>query len=330
MLNKFSGAWLMRHIDVFNGDADGLCALHQLRLAEPVTAELVTGLKRDIELLARVRADADCAITVLDLSLDRNLAALDRALQAGARVRWFDHHCAGSVPAHPRLELHLDPAPAVCTSILVDRYLSGRHRCWAVVGAFGDNLRAPARALATALGLDDARTETLRTLGEALNYNGYGETEADVLIHPRELYGVLHAYDDPFAFAAREPIVAALIDRCRADLAAARALAPMYADARCTLYRLPDAPWARRVLGTFAHQLAADDPRRAHAVVRANADGTFTISVRAPGGVAAFCRQFPGGGGRSTAGGIDRLPPALLDDFMRRFRARDWTEAGRR
>jgi len=48
----------MRYVDVFNGDADGLCALHQLRLAEPVDGELVTGLKREIDLLDRVHADA--------------------------------------------------------------------------------------------------------------------------------------------------------------------------------------------------------------------------------------------------------------------------------
>lgn len=320
----------MRHIDVFNGDADGLCALHQLRLAEPVNAELVTGLKRDIELLERVHADPDCAITVLDLSLDRNRAALERVLQAGARVRWFDHHYAGHVPTHPRLELHIDPAPSTCTSILVDRHLGGRYRRWAVVAAFGDNLRVPALELAAALGLDDARTDALRALGEALNYNGYGETEADVLIHPRALYRVLHAYDDPFEFKAREPVVAALIERCRADLAAARAVAPAHADERCTLYRLPAEPWARRVLGTFAHRLAADDPQRAHAVVRANGDGSFTISVRAPRGADALCRQFPRGGGRSTAAGIDRLPPERLDDFVRRFRALDWCDEPRR
>jgi hypothetical protein len=316
----------MRHIDVFNGDADGLCALHQLRLAEPADAELVTGLKRDIELLARVRADADCAITVLDISLDRNRAALDRLLAEGARVRWFDHHYAGHAPAHPRLELHIDPAPSTCTSILVDRHLGGRFRRWAVVAAFGDNLRVPALELAAALGLDDGRTDALRALGEALNYNAYGETETDVLIHPRALYRVLHAYEDPFDFAAREPIAAALIDRCRADLETARGVAPAHADERCTLYRLPDAPWARRVLGTFAHRLAADDPQRAHAVVRANADGSFTISVRAPRGADALCRRFPRGGGRSTAAGIDRLPAERLDEFVRRFRALDWCD----
>ncbi|RUM38930.1 MAG: acetyltransferase, partial [Desulfobulbus sp.] len=38
--------------DVFNGDADGICALHQLRLHDPrPDAHLVTGVKRDICLL---------------------------------------------------------------------------------------------------------------------------------------------------------------------------------------------------------------------------------------------------------------------------------------
>ena len=52
--------------DVFNGDADGICALHQLRLAEPADSELVTGPKRDISLLKRVNAAAGDHITVLD------------------------------------------------------------------------------------------------------------------------------------------------------------------------------------------------------------------------------------------------------------------------
>ena len=49
----------MRRIDVFNGDADGLCALHQLVLdegAEP-GASFTTGVKRDIALVGNVRAE---------------------------------------------------------------------------------------------------------------------------------------------------------------------------------------------------------------------------------------------------------------------------------
>ena len=42
--------------DVFDGDADGLCALHQFWLKNPAPAKLVTGVKRDIKLLDRVEA----------------------------------------------------------------------------------------------------------------------------------------------------------------------------------------------------------------------------------------------------------------------------------
>ena len=39
--------------DIFNGDADGIIALLQLRLADPIGAELVTGVKRDIKLVEK-------------------------------------------------------------------------------------------------------------------------------------------------------------------------------------------------------------------------------------------------------------------------------------
>ena len=89
-----------RSIDVFNGDADGLCALHQLRLADPrPEAELVTGVKRDIHLLAPLAASGiiGAEITVLDLSLDANRQAL-HTLLADNRVLYIDHHFAGELP----------------------------------------------------------------------------------------------------------------------------------------------------------------------------------------------------------------------------------------
>jgi hypothetical protein len=325
----------MRYIDVFNGDADGMCALHQLRLAEPLPAnapaQLVTGLKREIDLLARVTVDpaaaGDIVVTVLDVSLDRNRVALDRLLAAGASVRYFDHHFAGAVPAHPCLHAMLDPSADVCTGMLVDRYLGGRYRLWAAVAAFGDNLSAAAQTLAAASGLDIVRSRTLRELGEAINYNSYGDSEADVMIHPRELYRALHCFIDPFAFHATST-VQALIERRRHDLAAALTVAPTFADFHCAVYRLPQAPWSRRVIGTFANTLAREHPARAHAVLKHNADGTFGISVRAPlqapHGADTLCRQFETGGGRAAAAGIDRLPASSLDEFNSGFRTMQW------
>jgi hypothetical protein len=86
--------------DVFNGDADGLCALHQLRLGNPAPAELVTGVKRDIKLIDRVEASTGDHVTVLDISLDSNRKGLMRLLGAGASIEYFDHHYAGEIPTH--------------------------------------------------------------------------------------------------------------------------------------------------------------------------------------------------------------------------------------
>lgn len=312
-----------RHIDVFNGDADGLCALRQLRLAEPVESELVTGVKRDIALLERVAAGAGDFVTVLDVSLDRNRAALLALLARGARVRYFDHHYAGAIPPHSGLETVIDTSTETCTSLLVNRYLKGRFSVWAVVAAFGDNLDDPARRLGESLALGAADLEKLRELGESLNYNAYGESEADLLISPAALYQQLAKYDDPLQFIASEDVVARLAAARRADLEAALAVAPHRTAERGAVYLLPNAPRSRRVIGEFANQLARRHPRRAHAVLAPKSRGGYTVSVRVPANASAdaFCRQFPTGGGRREAAGIDDLPDERLEEFFERFAA---------
>jgi hypothetical protein len=309
----------MRYIDVFNGDADGICALHQLRLAEPLDAELVTGVKRDIDLLRRVRAGAGDRVTVLDVSLERNRPALMALLECGATVRYFDHHAAGEVPSHPALELHIDESPGVCTSILVDRHLGGRFRVWAVVAAFGDGMPEAAVRLAASLKLKEEALAALRGLGENLNYNAYGEDEADLLVRPVELYRSVSRFRDPFRLLDAEPLLTRLDQERRADLGRALALAPHRASERADAFLLPNAAWARRVSGSFANRLASEAPGRAHVVVAPNTHGGYTVSVRAPSGgefsAASFCRAF-GGGGRREAGGIDHLEPAQLDVLL--------------
>ncbi len=189
--------------DVFNGDADGICALHQLRLHEPRQAQLICGVKRDVRLLGKIiNPAAGDLVTVLDISMDSNKEGLMRLLGAGATVFYADHHYAGEIPAASGLTAHIDPSPDVCTSLIVDRLLGGSYKTWAVAAAFGDNLHEAARKAAAALSLSEERLAALRELGELLNYNGYGKTEADLHFRPQELYLELHPFADPFAFAA--------------------------------------------------------------------------------------------------------------------------------
>ncbi len=309
--------------DVFNGDADGICALHQLRLETPRAAELITGVKRDIALLGRVKAAAGDEITVLDVSFARNAGAVVAALQAGAKVRYFDHHYAGDIPAHANLEAMIDTGADVCTSLLVDQYLGGRRRVWAVVAAFGDNLVEPARRAAESLRLAPHALARLQELGECINYNAYGESVDDLNYPPADLYQAISAYADPFAFIAGEPVFDLLQQSRADDLYLANEIVAERADEQMAVYVLPNERWSRRVNGPFANQLAVKHPARAHAILTWRAGG-FSVSVRAPleapRGADALCRQFDSGGGRAGAAGIDFLPQAELARFADAFK----------
>lgn len=302
-------------IFAFNGDADGLCALQQLHLAEDVgSARLVTGPKRRTRLLADVSAGAGDQVTVLDVSLHANRDGVQRLLAGGARVRYFDHHHAGDLPSHERLEAHIDLSPKVCTSVIVDRYLKGRHRAWAAVGAYGDNLAETGRGL--------LESPELERLGVLLNYNSYGETEQDLLFPPAELHRRLAAHADPLGFI-QDDAYRQLAERYAADMQRARDLQPVAARPQAAVYVLPDAPWARRVSGALANRLARAAPARAHAMLSPNSAGGMQVSVRAPlerpAGAAALCLGFPTGGGREAAAGINHLPMASVGDFTERF-----------
>jgi hypothetical protein len=309
-------------IDVFNGDADGICALHQLRLDAPADSRLVTGPKRDISLLKRVEAQSGDRVTVLDIALSKNRDALDRLLEAGAQVRYFDHHQPGDIPVHPNFEPHIDTDANVCTSLLVNRHLQGRHLAWAVVAAFGDNLADAARQAAVPLSLSADQLAQLQLLGECLNYNGYGETLDDLFFDPADLYRQLRPFADPFAFIAESPAYPTLKTGYREDMARAVAVEPMEARASGRIFMLPAEKWARRISGVFGNRLAVESPAQAHAVLTAKPEGGYPVSVRAPlvarSGADELCSQFDGGGRRGAAG-INHLPESELGRFIALF-----------
>lgn len=313
-----------RQFDVFNGDADGICALHQLRLEQPAQATLITGRKREIALLERVQAEAGDRVTVLDISLARNRTALDALLQKGVRVDYFDHHQAGELPLQPGLHAIIDTTPDVCTGMLVDRFLHGRQRPWAVVAAFGDNLAKQAHALGATAGMAAPQLAVLQDLGECLNYNAYGDSDEDLIIHPRRLYERLRRYRDPWKFFSSEPVCARLRATRTTDLTSAHLDQKRIELAVGTLILLPDTAASRRVRGAFANQLATAFPEQAHAVLTPDRQQDYTISVRAPKrrprGADTLCALF-GGSGRAAAAGIDHLPRTRLTEFTEAFAA---------
>jgi single-stranded DNA-specific DHH superfamily exonuclease len=313
----------MTSYDVFNGDADGICALQQLRLHSPKQSKLITGLKRDIDLLSRVPAKAGDDITVLDVSLEKNRQALDRVLEAGASVFYADHHFPGEIPKHENLAAQINVAADTCTSLIVNQYLDNVHARWAVVGAFGDNFDAPATELGHRIGLNDDELASLQQLGICLNYNGYGFELEDLMFHPAELYEILHPFDDPRDFLISNSPYEALLQQYQTDMRLSENTKPESANDSGAVYMLPNESWAKRVVGVMGNDLAKKKPDRAHALLIEMDNGGYRVSVRAPynrkQGADELCRQFESGGGRKAAAGINQLASNLLPRFLDEF-----------
>ncbi|PSF06996.1 acetyltransferase [Marinobacter halophilus] len=312
----------MQIYDVFNGDADGICALIQLRLAEPCDSTLITGVKRDITLAQQVPLGTPAHVNILDISLDKNRAAVDKLLAAGCSVFYVDHHFPGeTLPDAPGFTALIDTQPTTCTSLLVDQYLAGRFHNWAIAAAFGDNLNAVGEALAEKAGLSAEQTQALKMLGVCINYNGYGSELEDLHFHPTDLYREFVNFADPLDLIASEPAAwQHLRDGYEADMAYGLTAPVLAETGKSLVVKLPHEAWARRVSGVLGNELANRHPDKACAIVTETAGDSYLVSIRAPlnnrTGADEVARRFPSGGGRKAAAGINDLPAEHLEEFI--------------
>ena len=317
----------MANYDVFNGDADGICSLVQLRLSKPIPdARLITGVKRDIKLLQQLQPSSSDEVVVLDISMDKNKTDLERILATGCNVFYADHHFSGAIPEAENLDAHINTNADVCTAMIVNGLLEDAYLHWAITGAFGDNLNKSAEGMAMRASLSDAQIETLKQLGVLINYNGYGASLEDLHCTPTQLFRELVQFDDPLEFCTpANPVYAQLLRGYEADLAEVDSLQPYCESETSAIYLLPNEAWARRVSGIFSNQLANGAPDKAHAVITLKANGNYLVSVRAPlnnkSGADEFCRQYPTGGGRAAAAGINDLGADELQQMTTSFDA---------
>ncbi|MFT6506793.1 MAG: hypothetical protein ACJAUK_000882 [Colwellia polaris] len=309
------------HYDVFNGDADGIIALLQLRLAEPRVSKLITGVKRDIQLLQQVPANLATSVTVLDISMEKNLAALAGLLAQNIDVFYVDHHRTGLIPNSEYLTEIIDTDANTCTSLLVNQHLAGQYALWAIVAAFGDNMLKAAEQLSQQAGLSDQEQAQLKALGIYINYNGYGRTVDDLHVAPDVLFTTLLNYPDPFTLINEANSIFTLLEQAYlSDMTQAKQANILHDDETLQVIELEDAPWSRRVSGVYGNELANQNPDKAHAVFTLNLDNTYTVSLRAPinnkVGAGELCAQFETGGGRAAAAGVNQLPKEKLGNFI--------------
>ncbi|MFS1439394.1 acetyltransferase [Shewanella sp. 10N.286.48.A6] len=311
------------HYDIFNGDADGIIALLQLRLAEPRESVLITGVKRDINLLNQViELNNVSSVTALDISMEKNLSALNNLLDKQIPVFYCDHHRTGVIPTSDKLDSLIDLDAETCTSLLINNKLNGQSAKWAVAAAFGDNLYTSAEKLAQEIGLNETDTLFLKELGTLINYNGYGSSLNDLHIEPAKLYRMLLDYPCPHQLKTDKSSPYYILKTGYAtDYENIRLLAPISNNNNTCVYELPCEAWARRISGVFGNELANQSPDKAHAVLTLNANGQdYTVSVRAPlnnrTGADEVCTLFPTGGGRKAAAGINQLSISSKSKFI--------------
>jgi len=312
------------HYDVFNGDADGICALIQLRLAHPLNSTLVTGIKRDIQLLKKIAAGSGDQLTVLDISLQKNTDQVKNFLELGAKIFYADHHQAGDTPHHPNLTALINTSSDTCTSLIINQHLQGQFPLWAITAAFGDNLHKSAEQLAKTLNIHSDILGQLEKLGTYINYNGYGSCIADLHFAPDKLYQEMASYTSPLDFITNNPLIYNQLEQgYLEDMRSAEQTQAEYDNDKIAVYILPDETWARRVSGVFSNDLANQYPDRAHAVLTFTPDNDYQVSVRAPLNnktkADELCASFATGGGRKAAAGINHLPKNSLGYFIAQF-----------
>jgi nanoRNase/pAp phosphatase (c-di-AMP/oligoRNAs hydrolase) len=307
--------------DIFNGDADGIIALLQLQLANPIDTVKITGVKRDIQLLKKVTPKQGDSIRVLDVSMEKNMDALHDALSAGAKVMYVDHHKAGYIPTHANLFAHIDLDANMCTSLIVSDLIDQQFHLWAITAAYGDNLFVKADSEADKLGLTKLQKSQLKAFGTYINYNGYGSEVADLHFAPADLFELLLQFKSPFdAINDKNSVYYTLEQAYKADMQKAANATVMHDCDTAKVILLEDAAWARRVSGVLGNDLANQSPNKAHAVLTFNNKGSYLVSVRAPltnkQGAVDICSKFVTGGGRAAAAGINELPKTQVKSFI--------------
>ncbi|MEZ9851244.1 DHH family phosphoesterase [Vibrio breoganii] len=318
-----------KHYDVFNGDADGICALLQLRLNTFKDSTLITGVKRDIQLLQQVADKEDVSsVTVLDISMEKNQTSLQALLNRNVDIFYCDHHRTGPVPISAHLKSLLDTSSDTCTSLLINLLLNNTHYLWACVGAFGDNLSEEATALALEHGVAHEDIDFLKQLGTLINYNGYGSSIEDLHFHPKALFESLLRYPNPLRLRDKtDGVFHKLKSGFDYDWDNVRSIQATSSTQHIEIYTLPSQAWARRISGTYGNWLANENPNKAIAVLTANPSGeSYTVSVRSPltnrKGADYVCSQFPTGGGRLAAAGINALPEDMVALFIEKMEER--------
>jgi len=311
--------------DLFNGDADGIISLYQYRKWKPSPfAELYTGIKRDVTLLRHLTDVKSGLINVFDISMKTNEGYIPQLINNDNTITWFDHHEMSDDENILASVMHrVDKSPDCCTAMMVDQHVGGQFRSWTICAAYGDNLHESAIKLNDQTNHSSDEMTRLKTIGETLNYNGYGNVESDLTSHPRDVYVDLTAFDCPFDYYNNSHLFVKIKEQMQQDKSALEQSTVVRSSCVGDVILLPDTPSSIRYSGIYSNQLCTDNPSKAFAILTHFDEDSYKISIRAPKdkpyGASTLALKFPSGGGREKAAGVNQLPKKDLPKFIEEF-----------
>ncbi len=311
----------MNYFDFFNGDADGIISLHQYRLQFPQKSEVFTGVKRDVKLLRHAVEIKNSTLSVFDISLLSNKDYIDGILSNNNRVTWFDHHEPGETKLGDNFEIFVDADPNCCTNILVDNYIDGLYRPWTICGAYGDNLHEQAEKLNPCF--DEYSLSKLKEIGETLNYNGYGNEITDLTANPKDVYLDIINYESPFEYRQKSEIYNKIFTQMKSDESELNSSEVLHNSNTGKVILLPNTSASVRYSGIYSNTQTTENPTKAFAILTQVNEKNYRISIRSPKenpyGASKLALQFPTGGGREKAAGVNELPTEELNNFIEKF-----------
>ena len=262
------------------------------------------------------------ATTVFDVSLLSNIEYVKQILKKKNKIKWFDHHEPGETNLGKNFSIKVDSDPNCCTNILVDKHIDGLHRPWTICGAFGDNLHEQAEKLNPCF--DEQTMYKLKEIGETLNYNGYGNKESDLTVHPKDVYLDLKQYESPFRYRSKSEIYNKIYTQMKSDEKELSSSEILHETNTGKIILLPDTKASIRYSGIYSNQQTTDNPDKAFAILTLTNNDNYRISIRSPKnnpyGASKLALSFPTGGGREkVATGVNELPKDQLKNFIEKF-----------
>jgi hypothetical protein len=186
---------------------------------------------------------------------------------------------------------------------------------------YGDNLHEQADKFNPCF--DEITMSKLKEVGETLNYNGYGNEELDLTAHPKDVYIDLKEYESPFEYRIKSETYNKIHTHMKSDEAELSSSEILHESETGKVILLPNTRASIRYSGIYSNQQTTDSPDEAFAILTSVGGGNYRISIRSPKtnpyGASKLALQFPTGGGREKAAGVNELPKSELNNFIEKF-----------